>query len=77
MQLQGLPAGNRTRVLWIARPVLYHWATEAVADKLGASSVYNLGASSVYIMYILTTLKFPKHLFEIAVYTCIWTGVPL
>ena len=24
MQLQGLPAGNRTRVLWITRPVLYH-----------------------------------------------------
>ena len=22
MQLQGLPAGNRTRVLWITRPVL-------------------------------------------------------
>ena len=40
MQLQGLPAGNRTRVLWITRPVLYHWATEAVADNLGASSVY-------------------------------------
>ena len=33
MQLQ-------TRVLWITRPVLYHWATEAVADNLGASSVY-------------------------------------
>ena len=32
MQLQGLPAGNRTRVLWITRPVLYHRATEAVAD---------------------------------------------
>ena len=44
MQLQGLPAGNQTRVLWITRPVLYHWATEAVAD--------NLGASSVYIQYI-------------------------
>ena len=40
MQLQGFPAGNRTRVLWITRPVLYHWATEAVADNLGASSVY-------------------------------------
>ena len=40
MQLQGLPAGNRTRNLWITRPVLYHWATEAVADNLGASSVY-------------------------------------
>ena len=24
MQLQGLLAGNRTRVLWITRPVLYH-----------------------------------------------------
>ena len=24
MQLQGLPAGSRTRVLWITRPVLYH-----------------------------------------------------
>ena len=35
MQLQGLPAGNRTRVLWITRPVLYHWATEAVTDNLG------------------------------------------
>ena len=23
-------------------PVLYHWATEAVADNLGASSVYIL-----------------------------------
>ena len=34
MQLQGLPAGNRTRFLWITRPVLYHWATEAVADNL-------------------------------------------
>ena len=42
MQLQGLPAGNRTRVLWITRPVLYHWATEAVADNLGTSSVYIL-----------------------------------
>ena len=42
MQLQGLPAGNRTRVLWITKPVLYHWATEAVADNLGASSVYIL-----------------------------------
>ena len=40
MQPQGLPAGNRTRVLWITRPVLYHSATEAVADNLGASSVY-------------------------------------
>ena len=40
MQLRGLPAGNRTRDLWITRPVLYHWATEAVADNLGASSVY-------------------------------------
>ena len=34
MQLQGLPARNRTRVLRITRPVLYHWATEAVADNL-------------------------------------------
>ena len=34
MQLQGLPAGNRTRVLWITRPVFYQ-ATEAVADNLG------------------------------------------
>ena len=33
MQLQGLLAGNRTRVLWIIRPVLYHWATEAVSDE--------------------------------------------
>ena len=24
MQLQGLPDGNRTRDLWITRPVLYH-----------------------------------------------------
>ena len=24
MQLQGLPAGNGTRILWITRPVLYH-----------------------------------------------------
>ena len=42
MQLQGLPAGNRTRVLWITRPVLYHGVTEAVADNLDASSVYIL-----------------------------------
>ena len=40
MQLQAFTAGNRTRVLWITRPVLYHWATEAVADNLGASLVY-------------------------------------
>ena len=46
MQLQGLSAGNRTRVLWITRPVLYHRATEAVADNLGANSVY------IYIMYM-------------------------
>ena len=39
MQLQDLPAGNRTRVLWInTRPVLYHWATEAVLSlKLSAT----------------------------------------
>ena len=42
MQLQGLPAGNRTRDLWITRPVLYHLVTEAVADNLGASSAYIL-----------------------------------
>ena len=42
MQLQSRPAENRTRVVWITRPVLYHWATEAVADNLGASSVYTL-----------------------------------
>ena len=41
MQLQSLPAGNLTRVLWITRPVLYNRATEAVVDNLGASSVYN------------------------------------
>ena len=35
MQLQGLPVGNRTRVLWITRPVLYHWATEAALTKSG------------------------------------------
>ena len=35
-------AGNRTRVLWNTRPVLYRCATEAFADKLGASSVYTL-----------------------------------
>ena len=40
IQLQDLPTGNRTRALWITRPVLYHWDTEAVADNLGASSVY-------------------------------------
>ena len=40
MQLQSLSAGNRTRVLWITRPVLYHWDTEAIANNLGASSVY-------------------------------------
>ena len=28
MQLKGLPAGNRTHVLWITKPVHYHWATE-------------------------------------------------
>ena len=37
IQIQGLPAGDRTRVLWITRPVLYHWATEAVVYNLGAS----------------------------------------
>ena len=60
MQLQGLPAGNRTCVLWITRPVLYHWATEAVADNLGARSVYiyilmrwycNAGEVQKYINY--------------------------
>ena len=51
MQLQGLPAGNQTRVLWITRPVLYHWATEAVADNLGASSVY------IYINEIVMPVK--------------------
>ena len=33
MQLRGLLAGNRTHVLWIARPVLYHWATEAIDNE--------------------------------------------
>ena len=40
MQPQGLPARNRTHVLRITGTLLYHWATEAVADNLGASSVY-------------------------------------
>ena len=30
MQLPDLPAGNRTRVLWITRPGLYHWALKAI-----------------------------------------------
>ena len=59
MQLQGLPAGNRTSVLWITRPVLSHWAIEAVADNLGTSSVYII--QYYIITYILTTLKFPNH----------------
>ena len=33
MQLQGLPAGNGAPVLWNTRPVLYHRATESVADN--------------------------------------------
>ena len=40
MQLQDLPAGNRTRELWITRQVLHHRATEAVADNLDVSSLY-------------------------------------
>ena len=52
MQLRGLPAGNRTRVLWITRAVLYHWATEAVADNLGASSVY------IYINEMVMPVKY-------------------
>ena len=51
MQLQGLPAGNRTRVLWIARPVLYHWATEAVADNLGTSSVLYINEMVMPVKY--------------------------
>ena len=54
MQLQGLPAGNRTRILWITRPVLYHWATEAVADNLGKFSIY------VNEMVMPVKYKFPK-----------------
>ena len=44
MRLQRLPAGNRTRVLWISIPVLYHWPTEALADNFGAtiSMKYNI-----------------------------------
>ena len=40
MQPHDLPAGNRTRVFWITRSVLYHWATEAVADNLGVGDNY-------------------------------------
>ena len=77
-KFQGLPAGNWTRVLWITRPVLYHWATEAVANNLGASSVYIYINEMVMpvkykgiliiilglIMYILTTLEFPSYNFD-------------
>ena len=58
MQLQGYLAGNRTRVLCIARPVLYHWATEAVPDNLAALELEDLGVALGLIMYILTTLEF-------------------
>ena len=63
MQLQGLPAGNRTRVLWITRPVLYHWATEAVADNLGASSVY------IYINEMVMPVKNKGILLIFGIYT--------
>ena len=35
------------------RPVLYHWATEAVADNLGASSVYSLSAEWYLLVFEL------------------------
>ena len=55
-------ARNRTRVLWITRPVLYHRATEAVADNLGVA-FFATGPGLGLIMYILTTLEFLTHIF--------------
>ena len=38
---QKSPAGNRTRILWIfIDQRSTDWATEAVAESMGASSVY-------------------------------------
>ena len=35
------PSGwESNRALWITRPVLYHWATEAVADNLQVQYIY-------------------------------------
>ena len=52
MQLQGLPAGNRTRVLWISR-----CGFDSQPEGLGVAffaTGYGLGL----VMYILTTLEF-------------------
>ena len=57
MQLQGLPAGNRTRVLWI----LDQCSTTELQKPL-PSSVYMLMRWSLpFIMYIFMTLKFSTH----------------
>ena len=69
MQLQGLPAGNGTRVLWITRPVLYHWATEAVAANLGASLVY-------YINEMVMPVKY-KWYISICISTFAYSAAPI
>ena len=63
MQLQGIPAGNQTRILWITSPVLYHWTTEAVADNLGPSSVY------IYINEMVMPVKYKGILIIFDIYT--------
>ena len=49
MQLQGLPAGNRTRVLWITRPVLYQLSYRSRCRQLGREfSIYILMRSCIF-----------------------------
>ena len=56
MQLQGLPTRNRTRILWITKQVLSHWATEAVAGNLRASSVYIYIYIYILMRYIIINI---------------------
>ena len=60
MQLQGLPAGNRTRVLWITRPMLYQLSYRSRCRQLGREfSIYiyytYIYYTYIYYIYILFT----------------------
>ena len=56
MQLQVLPAGNRTRVLWMRSSITRGRRVEGLGVAFFATAP-GLGL----IMYIITTLEFPAH----------------
>ena len=71
------PSGwESNRVIWITRPVLYHWATEAVAQNLGASSVYVCIYIYIY-MYIYIYIYIYINEIVMLVITSITIGITI